>query len=201
MRPVNLIPPEDRRGDHAPLRAGALSYAIVGILAAALIGVVAIVLTGNKISESEAELSSLEARQAQAEQVAQDLAPYGKFASLSQSRSETVSSLARSRFDWQRVLHELALVIPQGVWLESMTGTVTPGVSLGSDSGSATQGSADASITGPSLLIEGCADGQKSVARFLAAMKDIDGVTRVGMQHSSLADATTTAAAESSDSS
>ena len=30
MRPVNLIPPEERRGDHAPLRAGALSYVIVG---------------------------------------------------------------------------------------------------------------------------------------------------------------------------
>ena len=30
MRPVNLIPPEDRRGDRAPLRAGSLSYVVVG---------------------------------------------------------------------------------------------------------------------------------------------------------------------------
>ena len=26
MRPVNLIPPEERRGESAPLRAGAASY-------------------------------------------------------------------------------------------------------------------------------------------------------------------------------
>ena len=61
MRPVNLIPPEDRRGEHAPLRAGAVSYAIVGFLALALVGVVLMVLAGNEISENEAELAALEA--------------------------------------------------------------------------------------------------------------------------------------------
>ena len=34
MRPVNLIPPEDRRGQHAPLRTGPLAYILVGALVA-----------------------------------------------------------------------------------------------------------------------------------------------------------------------
>ena len=35
MRPVNLIPPEDRRGEQAPLRTGPLAYVLVGALVAA----------------------------------------------------------------------------------------------------------------------------------------------------------------------
>ena len=80
------------------------------------------VLAGNEISESETELAALEAQKAQADVVAADLAEYEQFATLEQSRSETVSSLAQSRFDWERVLNELALVIPRRVTLESLSG-------------------------------------------------------------------------------
>jgi Tfp pilus assembly protein PilN len=184
VRPVNLIPPEERRGENAPLRAGSMSYAIVGVLALALIGVVLMVTAGNNISESENELVALEARQAQAQAAAADLADYGQFAQLEQSRSETVSALAQTRFDWDRVLNELALVIPRRVTLEGVTGTVGSGVAVGG--GTADTGNASASIAGPSLQITGCAKGQEGVARLLAALRDIDGVTRVGMQSSAL---------------
>ena len=120
--------------------------------------------------------------------------PYQDFATLSAARSETVSSLAQTRFDWERVLNELALVIPHRVTLDSLTGSAGAG---GADSGASTS-SADPSITGPSLQLAGCAEGQNGVARFLAALRDIDGVTRVGMQSSQLgeqSDAATGAAA------
>ena len=193
MRPVNLLPPEDRRGEHAPLRAGFASYAIIGVLVVALVGVVLVIMTGNQITDSKAELASLQARQAQADLAASKLAPYQDFATLSAARSETVSSLAQTRFDWERVLNELALVIPHRVTLDSLTGSAGAG---GADSGAST--SADPSITGPSLQLAGCAEGQNGVARFLAALRDIDGVTRVGMQSSQLgeqSDAATGAAA------
>lgn len=185
MRPVNLIPPEDRRGDHAPLRAGVASYAIVGALALALIGVVLVVTTSNQISDRKAELATLEVRKAQADLTAHDLAPFTNFASLSQARTLTVSSLAQSRFDWERVLKELALVIPPYVTLENLTGTVSAGASVSAASTSSAA-APDASIAGPSLVIQGCAQGQEGTAAFLAALKDIDGVTRVGMQSSEL---------------
>jgi hypothetical protein len=38
----------------------------------------------------------------------------------------------------------------------------------------------------PSLVISGCAPGQNRVAAFVAALKQIDGVTRVGLSNSSL---------------
>ena len=193
MRPVNLIPPEDRRGDHAPLRAGLASYAIVGALALALVGVVLVVLSSNQISESKAELASLQARKTQADLTAHNLSPYANFASLEDARTATVSTLAQSRFDWERVLKELALVIPPDVTLENLTGKASAESSVGE--ASTTTSTSDASVTGPSLVIQGCALGQEGTAAFLAALKDIDGVTRVGMQSSQLPEEETTTAA------
>jgi Tfp pilus assembly protein PilN len=182
VRPLNLIPPEERRGESAPLRVGALSYAIVGVLAAALIAVVALVLTTNGINESKTQLASLQVRLVAAQEAAAKLAPYNDFASLTQSRNATVTSLAQSRFDWDRVLQELALVIPPDVTLVNLSAAAT-GASAASTS---TTGAAP--VSGPSLQLSGCAKGQEGVAELLAALRDIDGVTRVGMQSSQLSD-------------
>ncbi len=42
-------------------------------------------------------------------------------------------------------------------------------------------------IPGPALELVGCASSQDAVAGFVQALKDIDGVTRVGVQSSGLA--------------
>ncbi len=62
MRPVNLIPSDQRRGENAPLRTGPLPYVLVGALVLVLVGVTALVLTGNQISEREDEVATAEAR-------------------------------------------------------------------------------------------------------------------------------------------
>ncbi len=186
MRPLNLIPPEERRGELAPLRTGVLSYAIVGALAVGLLGVVGLVLAGNSINEQENKLASLVVAKEAAEQRAAELTPYGEVAALAATRTETVNSLAQSRFDWERVMRELALVIPDTVWLESLTGTVSPGVTV--DAEGAGETTTDPSVLGPSLQISGCAVAQVEVAAFVASLKDIDGVTRVGLQQSTLGD-------------
>jgi Tfp pilus assembly protein PilN len=181
MRPVNLIPREERRGERAPLRVGKLAYVLVGGLVVALIAVTATVLVGNQVKDREAELASLEQQELAATQQAEALAPYAEFASMSQARIATVTSLAQSRFDWERVFRELALVLPDDVWLTSLTGAV--GGAAGSGDGAA---AVDAAIAGHSLAISGCAEGHESVAGFLEALKDIDGVTRVGLVKSAL---------------
>jgi len=183
VRPVNLIPPEARRGDKAPTRTGALSYVIVAVLAVALLGVTGVVLTNNQISDRKAEKAGLEGQLAQAEAQAKRVNSFANFASLQQAREQTVATLAQSRFDWERVLRELAIVIPEDVWLTHLTATVSPEVQL-EDSGSASSSSGVSgldTVQGPSLQIEGCGDGHEAVARFLAALRDIDGVTRVSV--------------------
>jgi Tfp pilus assembly protein PilN len=182
VRPVNLIPKEERRGHLAPLRSGPLAYFVLGALVAALAGVILLVVTGNEISDSRAELANVEAQTSAAKAKAAKLAPFTAFHLLQQQRTETISNLADSRFDWERVMRQLALILPRDVWLTSLTGTATPEVQVNGGAGIAMR----QSIPGPALEMVGCAAGQEGVAKFVAELKDIDGVTRVGLQSSEL---------------
>jgi Tfp pilus assembly protein PilN len=177
MRPVNLIPAEERRGDQAPLRTGPLAYIVLGALVALLVGVAALVLTGNQVSEREDELATLQREDDVAAARAARLASYTQFRSLSEQRVQTVQSLADSRFDWERVLRELALILPDDVTLTSLSAS-GGGEAEGGESGGI------GGVSGPSLQLNGCAAGYDGVAGFVTALKDIDGVTRVGVQSS-----------------
>jgi Tfp pilus assembly protein PilN len=187
MRPVNLIPQEERRGEHAAMRSGPLVYIVVGLLVAALAGVTALVLTNNEISERKAEAAQLRREDAAEKARAERLAAYTSFRDLHDQRVATVTSLADSRFDWERVMRELSLVLPGDVWLTHLDATVAPGVTLdGSSSGGSSASGLRAAAAGPALEMVGCATGQAAVAGFVTALKDIDGVTRVGVQSSAL---------------
>jgi Tfp pilus assembly protein PilN len=186
MRPVNLIPPEDRRGEQAPLRTGPLPYVLLAGLVALLLGITGLVVTNNQIAESENEVAKLESEDAAASAKAQRLAHYTQFRTMSEQRVETVSELADSRFDWERVMRELALVLPHDAWLVSLTASAAPGVSVEGGGSGGGEGNMRAAIAGPALELTGCARGQEAVAGFVTALKDIDGVTRVGVQSSEL---------------
>src|SRR5215213_2157174 len=112
MRPVNLIPKDERQGDSAPLRTGSLIYVLVAGLTLLLLGIVAVALTGKQVSDRQAEKAGLEQDLAAATARAQSVQAFTDFRSVQENRAATVSSLAQSRFDWPRVLHELALVLP-----------------------------------------------------------------------------------------
>lgn len=191
MRPVNLIPEDERRGGGGSSRSGKLPYVLVAGLALALAVTVMYVTTGSKIDDRTAEIATLEAQEAAATARAEALQPYTEFAALAQTRETTIAQLATSRFDWERVLNELALVIPSDVWLVRLTGSVSPEVQLDSGTSVATR----AAVLGPALELTGCATSQDAVARFVSALRDIDGVTRVGLQSSELPDADAEAAA------
>ena len=187
MRPINLIPPEERRGQNAPLRSGPLAYILLGALVAALVAVVALVLVSNQISDQDGELAQLKREDAAASVRAQHLAAYTQFRTMHEQRVATVTSLADSRFDWERVMRELALVLPGDVWLVNLTATASSGVSLEGASGGG-ESNLRGSVPGPALELNGCASGQDAVAGFITALKDIDGVTRVGVASSELPD-------------
>ncbi|HET9676654.1 MAG TPA: hypothetical protein VFP21_04010 [Solirubrobacterales bacterium] len=190
MRPVNLIPAEERRGQNAPLRSGPIAYVVLGALVALLAGVTLVVLTGNQIADREAELTQVKREDAAAAANAQRLSAYTQYQLLSEQRVATVKSLADSRFDWERVMRELSLVLPSNVWLTTLTASATPGSSVGGEGGGV--GLREA-VGGPALEMSGCSTGQAGVAGFVGALKDMDGVTRVGVESSALPDIGTAA--------
>src|SRR4051812_18127719 len=174
MRPIDLTPAEMRQGARAPMRTGPIPYILVGTLVAVLAGVALLVTTGNQVSERNADVAELKREDAAARREARRLTPYVQFQTMHEERLATVSSLADSRFDWERVVRELSLVLPNDVWLTELTASAS-GASEGGDSG------LRGAIVGPAMELEGCAVGQESVARFVTVLKDIDGVTRVGV--------------------
>jgi Tfp pilus assembly protein PilN len=179
MRAVNLIP-ADERGARPAARAGALSYLMVGVLVAALAGVTSLVLTNKQVSDREAEVGQLEQQRTAAQARADSLRAFAEFRSMQEARTATVTSLAQSRFDWERVLRELSMVLPEDVWLVEVSGTVSPDVQL--DSGAELQ--VRDGIQAPALELVGCTVSQESVGRLVAALRDIDGVTRAAVSKS-----------------
>ncbi|MBS1886848.1 MAG: PilN domain-containing protein [Actinobacteria bacterium] len=182
MRPIDLTPEELRLGARPPMRTGPIPYIVVGALVAALIGVALLVTTSSQVSEAKAEVVQLTRENKAAEQQAKRLAAYVQFQKLRETRMETIASLANSRFDWERVMRELALVLPHDVWLTNLEASASANSHGGGGGGAALR----ASIPGPALALSGCATGQEAVAGFVTVLKDIDGVTRVGLEHSEL---------------
>jgi Tfp pilus assembly protein PilN len=177
VRPINLIPEDQRRARDGASRTGPVAYIVVGALVVLLAGVAMLVVSSNQISERKAEVSGLSrSKEVASAQVAR-LAPYANFKLVADQRTQTIVSLADSRFDWPRVIRQVSLVIPPHVWLTELSG------SAGGGSGGEGE-SAVAGVVGPSLLFSGCAPAQTAVAELVAALKVIDGVTRVVLEHS-----------------
>jgi Tfp pilus assembly protein PilN len=186
MRPVNLIPPDERRGDAAPLRTGPLVYVLIAGLGLLLLCIVAVTLTGKQVSDRTAQKATAEQQLTAATARANSVKAFTDFRTVQEQRAATVASLAQSRFDWSRVLQEMALIVPSDVHLSSLTGTVSKDVSVDSGGSGGTSGSTGLrdNVAGPALEIAGCAPSQNAVAGFVAALEDIDGVTRVGLDSS-----------------
>ncbi len=184
MRAVNLIPRESARS-----RIGSLApYALIGGLSVALIAVLAYVLTHNTVVDRRAQVASLETQAQAMQQQAEVVKPYREFASMAQARVETVRQLGAARFDWHRAFHDLATVLPDDVWLTSLLGTVTTGVTVeGASSGStATLRSA---MPNPAIELSGCTTGQQGVARLMSRLRLMSGVVRISLADSIKTDA------------
>jgi Tfp pilus assembly protein PilN len=181
MRPIDLTPEELRLGARPPMRTGPIPYIVVGALVAVLIGIALLVTTSAQVSETRDEVAKLKRENTAAEQQAQRLAAYIQFQRLRETRMQTIASLADSRFDWERVMRELALVLPHDVWLTKLGASASAGAGGGEGGGQLRT-----SIPGPALELSGCATGHEAVAGFITALKEIDGVTRVGLEDSEL---------------
>jgi Tfp pilus assembly protein PilN len=186
MRAVNLIPAESKVGG----RSGMAPYILLGVLAVLLAGVAYYVLTSNSIVDRKAKLAALENQTQAAQQQAQAVQPYQQFASLAQARVQTIRQLGQARFDWQRALSDLSKVMPDNVWLSSLTATVAPGVSIGGGGGGGGGGTTNlrGALPNPAFEISGCTTDHDSVVRFISRLRLMDGVQRVALADSQKGD-------------
>jgi len=183
MRAVNLLPVEQRRARPSGERSGG-AFVVVGVLAVLLVMAVAYVLTGNQANErrSKAQAANAEAAQLEAEAAQQD--SFVDFAAIKQTRLVSVSGVAESRFDWERLMRELAHVMPAGSWLQTADASVAG--EAGTDQTASAPATADAGPVQPTLNLTGCTPHQPDVARMMVRLGELNRVEDVELNESAL---------------
>jgi Tfp pilus assembly protein PilN len=195
MRAVNLLP-TDLRGAAVAAAPGARperervegigAYVVLGALALCVAMLAVYVLATNDVKQKQTALTEVTAEADAAAKAAAKLKPYADFEAMASARVETVRGLAAARFDWEQALRDLSRAVPGDVKLETLNGDMgLPGT--GGGSGDPLRGS----IQAPAISLAGCAPSQTSVARMLARLRGVDGVTRVSLSKSEKSDGET----------
>ena len=183
MRAVNLLPK-----DHAQKGAGLPSVPVLvgvcaGVLVAAVLGA-DFMLQSGKVAKEQRALEALQAKVA-----ALPAAPSGPSAAQTQlagehsARVTALSSAMSSRVAWDRVFREFSLVLPDDVWLTSLTAhsPVSPSAPAGT---TATTGGAATQFS-----IQGRTYSHDGVARLLSRLQVVPDLQNVTLVSSTLSKA------------
>src|SRR3954447_1836375 len=180
MNAVNLLPEKHRPRKPTGGKGGS-GYVLLGVLGAVLLGVVGYVFTLNSINESKSKTTEARVEAARLSDQANSLGPYGDFAKIKAERVTSVKELASQRFDYERLVLELAHVLPHDVWLTSASASATgdPGSTSGAPAAAPTTPAA-----APALTVQGCARDQSEVAVTLVRLRELQGASDVTLDHS-----------------
>jgi Tfp pilus assembly protein PilN len=194
VKAVNLLPEKNR--PRRPTGGQSRSAHIaLGVLGALLIAVVVYVLTLNSINDSKTKITEAKAEAVRLEAQAGSLGPYGDFAKIKAERVASVMQYAQQRFDWERLVRELASVLPSDVWLVNASASASGGdptsTAASGTPAPAAPGAATAVAAGPTLSIQGCARDQQEVAVTLVRLRELQGATDVSLDHSTRGQDTT----------
>lgn len=173
MRAVNLLPRDDPRGgtrQHDPVMIGGVAavVAVTAIIAALFLA------SSTGVADKQKRLDA-----AQAELDATPVPPPAPAdnSTLEQDKSQRIAALSAAlskRLAWDRVFRELSLVLPEDVWLSTL--------SAKAPDAAAVPGAPSAGFT-----INGQTYSHDGVARLLARLALVPHLTGVQLQHSARA--------------
>jgi Tfp pilus assembly protein PilN len=172
MRQIDLLPES-----YAEKRRERRNF--VGVFGAGLVLLLGLGLwwfmLGNQVSDTEAELESV---QAQNNELSDQIAQLQRFADLEaevQAKEEALNTVMTGDIAWPSLLTEVAMVIPGEVWLVNLT-----------SSAGATEGAARISFSGKSLSMPGISkwlirlEGSKTFsAAWLESATEVEGADGV----------------------
>jgi len=185
MRPVNLVPQDQRRRGSSE-SGGKLAYGALGLLALLLAMVAAFVLTSNTVTERQNQTAAASAEADKLEAEAAQQGTYTGFAQIAQTRMQSVAGVASTRFDWERFMRELSRVMPEGSWLQAADTNVLG--DLGSDDGTLASAAAAPTAPSPTANLVGCTPGQSDTARLMVRLRQLHRVEDVELGESTRED-------------
>jgi Tfp pilus assembly protein PilN len=180
MKPVNLIPDEQRRAKPSGKSSG-VAYVVVGLLSVLLAMAVAYVLTSNKVNENQTKAAEAKQEADALEAQAAQMGSFTNFATIKELRLASVVTTAQTRFDWERLMREVSRIMPEGSWLKTTDASV-----LGSDEAAtqAASGAAPVGPVGPAATFVGCTRKQSEVATLMVRMRQMYRVSDVELNAS-----------------
>ena len=178
MRAINLLPRDQGqktiRKESLPVLVGACS----GVLVAAALGAMFMMGSG-KVASQQRKLDDLNRRyQALPPAPAGPSAGQQALAGEQSARVTALSAALSSRVSWDRVFREFSLVLPDDVWLTTLTAKspISPLTNVATSAGGA-----------PSeFIMEGRTYSHDGVARLLSRLQVVPDLTNVQLQSSTL---------------
>jgi Tfp pilus assembly protein PilN len=182
MKAVNLIPNDQRRAQGTGSQSGS-AYMVIGVLVTLLAMVAGYVVTSNKVTENKNDAAAAKAEAASLEAEVAQRGSFTNFAQIKQTRLDSVSGVAETRFDWERLMRELARVMPSGSWLQSSDADVT-GEVAGAEGDTASAAGTSA-VPQPKANLVGCTPEQSDVAQMMVRLRQLHRVADVELNESS----------------
>jgi Tfp pilus assembly protein PilN len=183
MRAINLLPRDDaRRGRKktqwivlVPVVAAVL---LTGVLSAAFLS------ASGKVKDRQAELASLKDTLAAIPTPdASKIQSQTALASDKQVRVTALSAALSRRVAWDRIFRELSLVLPDDVWLATLSAKAPVSSSVPAAPAPAAPGSA---VAATQFTLDGYTYSHAAVARLLSRLSVIPDLVNVQLQQSTL---------------
>ncbi len=179
MRAVNLLPRDDsskRKNAHLPALIAAPGVVfVVGVL------MLMSMSASSSVSSKQNELRVLQDELGAVPPPAPANNAGAQLADQKKQRIVALSTALSRRVDWDRVMRELSLVLPEDVWLQSLTAKSPVGATSAAGSAPAPNG------TPRGLTISGYTYSQDGVARLLSRLQVVPDLKNVQLQQSALA--------------
>ncbi len=176
MRPANLLPPDladGRRKVPAAAFAALGAGAAVGVLLAG-----GFVIASGTVDDRRSELRGLQDELAAVPAPPKPAIPVRpELESEKTARREAVAAALSKRVAWDRVLRELSQVLPEDVWLDTMSASAAPAAAPA-------EGDAAAAPTTQGFTIKGMTYSQEAVARLLSRLQLLPSLDNVTLQES-----------------
>jgi Tfp pilus assembly protein PilN len=179
MRAINLLPRDDKRSTRSkPPSAVVLTGVIGGVVVTALVCGLFLMAHG-KVKHKQAELDSAQQELAAIPVPAQDqVARADALVADKAARIAALNTALSRRVAWDRVLREFAMVLPDDVWLQRLSGQ-PPTLSTAMGGPTSTGGAATGSAAPPGagtdgqvmFMVEGFTYSQNGVARLMSRMQ------------------------------
>jgi Tfp pilus assembly protein PilN len=168
MTQVNLLPPEIRARQRT--RRQTILVALAG---AALVAVLMFfwVLQGLKLNQVNDDVAAQEQTNQQLQAQVNDLQRFATIDAKLKERQQILTATLAGTVPWSGVLHDLSLVIPDKMWLTSLTGSLTTTTGTTPPPVTTTTGG---NLVG-SIQFQGDALDKETVALWLTRMEEVHG--------------------------